>query len=473
MSSATIARPKAEAPQPGARRARRTRRAGDVFVALAGGGLGGGAGIQVATSTGVSGPGGLLIELSRWAGLVGTYLALLVIFLVARVPVIERAVGLDRMISWHRKLGPLSLLLIAAHVVLVTAGYGASAATSFLEQTWIFVSEYPWLLPAFAGFVLMLVAGITSWRVARRRLKYETWWVTHLYFYLAIALAYLHQITLGQPFAAHTWARWAWIGLYLITFVPLLVFRVALPVWSSLRHNLKVHAVVRESGDTISVWISGRNLAALDVQGGQFFGWRFLTRHRWWQSHPYSISIGPDARYLRITVKDLGDHSRGLAALKPGTRVVAEGPYGLFTAEERRTDRVLLIAGGVGIAPVRSVIDDLPPHVPVDILFRARRPEGLVLRDELESIARSRPGVRLRYLVGSRREYPINARTLLHLVPDVRSRDIYTCGPDALVESVRHAAEVLRMPSDQIHDDSFSFHSPDYYSFTTAKEAVR
>ena len=473
MSSATIARPRAGTPQPGARRARRTRRAGDVFVALAGVGLGLVAGIQVATSTGVSGPGGLLIELSRWAGLIGTYLALLVIFLVARVPVIERAVGLDRMISWHRKLGPLSLVLVAAHVVLVTAGYGASAATSFLGQTRIFLSEYPWVLPAFAGFVLMLVAGITSWRVARRRMTYETWWVTHLYFYLAIALAYLHQVTLGQPFAAHTWARWAWIGLYLITFVPLLVFRVALPVWSSLRHNLKVHAVVRESADTISVWVSGRNLAALDVKGGQFFGWRFLTRHRWWQSHPYSISIGPDARYLRITVKDLGDHSRGLASLKPGTRVVAEGPYGLFTAEERRTDRVLLIAGGVGIAPVRSVIDDLPPHVPIDILFRARRPEGLVLRDELEAIARSRPGVRLRYLVGSRREYPINARTLLHLVPDVRSRDIYTCGPDALVESVRHAAEVMRMPSDQVHDDSFSFHSPDYYSFTTAKEAVR
>ena len=134
------------------------------------------------------------------------------------------------------------------------------------------------MLPAFAGLVLMLVAGLTSWRVARRRMAYETWWVTHLYFYLAIALAYLHQITLGQPFATHTWARWAWIGLYVITFVPLLLFRVALPLVSSLRHDLKVHAVVRESADTISVWISGRNLAALDVRGGQFFGWRFLTR---------------------------------------------------------------------------------------------------------------------------------------------------------------------------------------------------
>jgi ferredoxin-NADP reductase len=230
---------------------------------------------------------------------------------------------------------------------------------------------------------------------------------------------------------------------------------------------------VRESPDTVSVWISGRGLDALPVRGGQFFGWRFLTPQMWWESHPYSLSAGPDPRYLRITVKDLGDHSRSLASLKPGTRVVAEGPYGIFTAEERRTDRVVLIAGGVGVAPIRSLLDDLPKHVAVDILFRASHQEGLVLREELEAIARSRQGVRLRYLVGSRRDYPMNARTLLHLVPDVRSRDIYTCGPDALVEAVREASQVLKMPADQVHDDSFSFHSPAYYSFTTKKEAVR
>jgi DMSO/TMAO reductase YedYZ heme-binding membrane subunit len=190
MSSATLSRRTSATPPDPARRDRRTRRAGDVAVALAGVGLGLVVGIQIATITGVEGPGALLIELSRWAGLLGTYLALLVIFLVARVPVVERAVGMDRMISWHRKLGPLSLVLVAAHVVLVTAGYGASAATSFLSQSWTFVTVYPWVLPAFVGFVLMLVAGVTSWRVARRQMKYETWWVTHLYFYLAIALAY-------------------------------------------------------------------------------------------------------------------------------------------------------------------------------------------------------------------------------------------------------------------------------------------
>ena len=275
----------------------------------------------------------------------------------------------------------------------------------------------------------MLMAGLTSWRVARRRMRYETWWVTHLYLYLALALAFGHQVLFGEQFASHDWARWIWIGMYVVTLGTLLAFRVGLPVYRSLRHDLRVHAVVRESADTVSVWLRGRDLDAMAIRGGQFFGWRFLTPQTWWDSHPYSLSAGADARYLRITVKDLGDHSRSLASLRPGTRVVAEGPYGVFTADSRHSERVVLLAGGTGIAPIRALLDDLPAGVRIDLLFRAPRTEALVLRTELEAIAATRPGMRVRYLVGHRRDYPIDARTLLHLVPDVQSADVFVCGP--------------------------------------------
>jgi len=471
MSSATAVRRTRTALA--APRRRSPRRTADVATGIAGIGLGVIVGIQLVTRTEVSGPGALLIELSRWTGMVGTYLSLVVIFLIARVPFVERNVGLDHMIAWHRRLGPIALMLIAAHVVLVTLGYAAAEATSYLGETWAFLTDFPWLLPATAGFALMLVAGITSWRTARRRMKYETWWVTHLYFYLAVALAFLHQLTLGQQFSSHPWARAIWIALYVLTFGPLLVYRVLVPLYVSLvRHDLRVHAVVRENSSTLSVWIRGRNLDRLRAEGGQFFGWRFLTRDRWWQSHPYSLSAGPDPRYLRITVKDLGDHSRGLAAVRPGTRVVAEGPYGIFTAGSRFTDRVVLVAGGVGVAPIRALLDELPRHVAVDVLYRAPREEALVLREELEQIARSRPGIRLRYLVGSRHDYPINARTLLHLVPDVQRRDVYSCGPQPLVEAVREACDVLGLPEERVHDEGFSFQSPDYYTFSRMRKGA-
>lgn len=431
-------------------------------------------GIELVTRSSLGGPGAVLTDVGRWSALVGTYGALLILVLVARVPVLERAVGLPRLMSWHRVLGPLVLALVAAHVVLVTAGYAASESTSYLAQTWTFARTYPWMLPAMVGFALMLVGGVTSWRVARRRMKYETWWVTHLYFYLAIAFAYLHQVMYGQQFVDHEWARRFWIGLYVVTIAVLLVFRVGMPVWSSLRMDLRVHGIVRESPDTVSVWIQGRGVDRLQLKGGQFFGFRFMTRHGWWQSHPYSVSAGRTDRFIRLTVKDLGDHSRSLAALKPGTRVVVEGPYGTFTADDRRTDHVVLVGGGVGAAPVRAIIDDLPKAVEVDFLFRAHRTDGLVLRKELEKLADRRPGrMRIRYLVGPRRDYPINARTLQKLVPDIATSDVYVCGPIALVETVREACAVLGIPPERIHDEAFSFHSPDTYAFERRQQESR
>ncbi len=472
--SITQARPTAAGPRPSAARPRGPFPAspdsrtitGDVLVWLAGLGLGVVVAIDLLTRTSLSGPGALLTEVGRWTALVGTYASLLLLVLVARVPVIERAVGMDRLMSWHRKLGPVALVLVAAHVVLVTAGYAASTAVSYLAQTWDFLSTYPWLLPAMAGFVLMLVGGLTSWRVARRRMTYETWWVTHLYFYLAIALAYLHQVLYGQQFVDHAWARTIWIAMYAGTVGLLVVYRVGAPIWQSLRMDLRVHAVERESADTVSVWIRGRGVERFRLRGGQFFGFRFLTREGWWQSHPYSVSAGASPEFIRVTIKDLGDHSRSTAHLRPGTRVVLEGPYGIFTADDRRSDHVVLVAGGVGVTPVRAILDDLPSGVEVDLLYRAPRAEALVLRHELEAIAAARGrSMRLRYLVGPRRDYPVNARTLQHLVPGIAATDVYACGPADLVAAVHEAATVLGIPEDRIHDEAFSFHSPDRYSF--------
>ena len=80
-----------------------------------------------------------------------------------------------------------------------------------------------------------------------------------------------------------------------------------------------------------SVICSGRRLDRLAVSGGQFFKWRFLTKELWWHAHPYSLSALPQPPYLRVTIKGSGDQSRAIAALKPGTRVAIEGPYGAFT----------------------------------------------------------------------------------------------------------------------------------------------
>ena len=140
----------------------------------------------------------------------------------------------------------------------------------------------------------------------------------------------------------------------------MLASRVGLPVWRSVRHQVRVVAVTEEAPGVASIRMRGRRLDRLPVAGGQFLQWRFLRRGLWWQAHPYSLSAVPDGHELRITVKDLGDHSRGLASLEPGTRVSIEGPYGSFTADAAERERLLLVGAGVGTAPILALLQDLP-----------------------------------------------------------------------------------------------------------------
>jgi ferredoxin-NADP reductase len=287
-------------------------------------------------------------------------------------------------------------------------------------------------------------------------MAYETWWAVHLYTYLALFLSFSHQIDTGAAFVGHPVARAWWTALWLGTLAIVIGARIGLPIWRSLRHRVRVVAVTPAGPGTVSVVMEGRGLHALPVFGGQFFQWRFLVPGMWWQAHPYSLSAVPTRNQLRITVKDLGDHSAALARLKPGTAVAIEGPYGTFTPEVRASDKVLLVGAGVGSAPILAILQDLPAAADVVVLLRASTHEELILRDELAAEVRRRDG-RLLELPGSRSDWPLDAQALRRLVGDVRRRDAYICGPEAFTAALAGALEQAGVPSSQIHFESFTF----------------
>jgi ferredoxin-NADP reductase len=287
-------------------------------------------------------------------------------------------------------------------------------------------------------------------------MAYETWWSVHLYTYLALFLSFSHQVNTGASFVGHPAARAWWTALWVGTLALVLVSRVGLPLWRSLRHRLTVVGVTPEGGDNYSVLLRGRRLDALPVAGGQFLQWRFLRRGLWWQAHPYSLSAAPSGRHLRITLKALGDHSAALARLRPGTRVALEGPYGVFTADRRNGDEVLLVGAGVGITPVRALLEDLPEGVDVVVVLRGSNHEDLVLRHEIADEVRRRGG-RLHELVGPRERVPLDGAALRALVPDVADRDVYLCGPEAFQLMLLAAAEESGVPPTHLHYESFSF----------------
>ena len=430
----------------------------NALAALAGLGLGVVLAFYLANESvaALTSPGGWFLAIGRLSAFVGTYLLIVMLVLIARVPGLERAVGQDRLVRWHRRLGPWPVSLIALHVVTITVGYAELAHNSVLSQMATFVLHYPDVLASAVGFGLLVMAAVSSHRLARRAMRYETWWVVHLYTYLAIALAFTHQIRVGVPFLTHVAARNAWIVLWVATALVVLAYRVVAPLARNWRHQLRVIEVVEEAPGVHSLTIKGHELERLAVAGGQFFQWRFLTPGLWWHSHPYSLSAMPRPPFLRVTVKAIGDQSRALAHVRPGTRVFAEGPYGTFTHHALNTRRAVLIGAGVGVTPLRALLEDLPGDVAVSVIVRASRPEDLVHRDEIAALVEARRG-QFHELIGPRHHVRFDARHLRRLVPDIAQRDVYICGPDGFTELAHDAATRAGVAPEHVHVEAFAF----------------
>jgi hypothetical protein len=433
-----------------------TRR-GDVAITIAGIGLGISLGLGVSSAVaGLNFPGGYFLAASIFSALAGTYLCLALLLLISRLPWLEREVGHDRMIMLHRKVAPYSLLLIGLHAVFSTLGHAAGSVSGAPAAFWALVTQTEWMVPATVALVLMISLGVMSYRKIRSKMKYETWWVAHLYFYIAVALAFGHQIALGPMFVTNTLQRYFWIGLYVFVAVMIFVNRFWNPYMFSRRHDLRIAAVVPESADVTSVYISGEDLDLIKARGGQFFQWRFMTRHYWWQAHPYSLSASPNPSWLRVTVKNLGDQSASINQLRPGTRVWAEGPYGIFTAAQRSTERITAFAAGVGITPIRAVLDDLPPTTDVTVIYKVSETNSAPLKAEMDHIAAAY-GWKIYYLEGPRELHPMTPDYLYSLAPGMGRSDVYICGNDSFTDSVIKAAQAMGVPDRRIHHEAFSF----------------
>lgn len=407
-------------------------------------------------------------SVGRLTGLVAADLLLIQVLLMARVPVVERSYGQDELAERHRLVGFWSFWLMLAHPVLITIGYALAAQMNVFVQFWELVVDYPGMLLALAGTLLLVMVVVTSVRASRRKLRYESWHLLHLYAYLGVGLAIPHMLWTGSDFIGNPVATVYWWTLWAAAAGSILAWRVGLPLYRSLRHDLRVAGVVRESPDVVSVTMTGRDLDRMPATAGQFFNWRFLTGPGWMRAHPYSLSAAPDGRSLRITVKDLGDGSHALAAVRPGTRVLIEGPYGRLHPGVRTQRKVTLLASGIGISPIRALFEALPQQAgDVTLVYRARDESDLVLRTEIDAVARER-GARVFHVLGRRipgrdtwlpetAAHLTDAQALQQLVPDIADNDIYLCGATAWMDAAERAARACGVPSGHIHAERFSW----------------
>jgi ferredoxin-NADP reductase len=350
-------------------------------------------------------------------------------------------------------------------------------------ELWNLIVDYPGMLLATAGTLLLAMVVATSLRAARRRLRYESWHLLHLYAYLGVGLALPHQIWTGTDFVASPWSRAYWWTLYAVSAGAVLVYRVGRPLWRNWRHRLVVDRVVAEGPGLTSVYLRGHALHRLPVRAGQFFQWRFLDGPGWSRAHPYSLSATPHTGVLRITVKDLGDGSARVARLRPGTRALIEGPYGKLTGEQYTGGRLVMLACGIGITPLLALLGELPyPPGQATLVYRARSEAEIAFRSELDWLARQR-GVRVVYLLGPRaregswQPAPAggfgaapaggfgaaaagglnDAEAMRRLVGPLAGTEVYICGPESWTAAAATAARTAGADPARVHTELFAW----------------
>lgn len=418
--------------------------------------------------TGVTDATGAWLSMGRLTGLLGSDLLLVQVLLMARIPFVEKAFGQDELARVHRWVGFGSVNLMVAHVVMILLGYAGASLAQLWPATWDAVTTMPAMLLAVLGTACLLLVAGTSMRAARRKLRYESWHLLHLYAYLGCFLALPHQLWTGADFLASPLATAYWWGLWGLAVAAVLVFRVGLPVVRNLRHRIVVSDVRASENGVTTVTMTGRDLADLPAAGGQFFQWRFLDGPGWTRAHPYSVSAAPDGRTLQISVATVGDGTARLAHVKPGTRVLIEGPYGRLHEGARTRQGVLLLAAGIGIAPMKALMESLHTQPgDVTIIYRVSDVETAPLLHETHQAALSR-GARLVVIDGHRAtdrdswlpapwSHLSDSAALTYLVPDVAQRDVFVCGSGGWMDAAEAAAAEAGVPSTQIHAERFAY----------------
>ncbi|WP_261647444.1 ferredoxin reductase family protein [Curtobacterium sp. C2H10] len=411
----------------------------------------------------VDGIGGWLTDAGIVAGLVATDLVLVMLVLAARVPLIDRTFGQDNAIAVHRSLGKPVLYLLLAHGALLTLGYGASAGTGPIAET-IALFSTPDMPLAYLALGLFVAVVVSSLVAVRRRLPYEAWHVIHLLSYAAVLVALPHMLSVGSVLAQGTWQRVYWIALYVLALGLIALYRFALPLVVTLRHRIRVVGVEPIAPGVVSIHLAGRDLDRLGTEGGQYGVWRFWTARTWWHAHPVSFSAVPGRDRARITVRDLGAGSARLGRITPGAFVSLEGPYGLFTSRARTAPYLALVASGIGITPVRSLLEDtdLRPGE-ATVLLRGADADQQYLWHETADLAEV-TGSRLYTMVGHRSRSRETWMTegdvrrgvsLRSVFPNLLQSDLYVCGPRAWSDLVVREARTAGVPEHQIHQERF------------------
>jgi predicted ferric reductase len=400
-------------------------------------------------------------EFSVAIGYVGLAIMGLQFGLTARFRYVTDPWGEDVIYHFHRRISLVAVGLVIAHpiILFVVRPELLALLNSF---------QAPWRarFAALSTYSLVALVVMALWRT-KLNIRYETWHLTHIVLaVVAIAAGVAHMVGWGFYLDA-PWKRALWIGLTLFWIGLLMYVRIVKP-FVMLRRPYRVVEVRKERGDTCTLVMQPDGHAGFRFSPGQF-GWLTL-----WASpfritgHPFSLSSSAaveDGR-VEMTIRNLGDFTARIPEVPVGERVYLDGPYGAFTIDRNPADMHVLIAGGVGITPMMSIIRTLADRGdrrPVTLLYGSKDWESITFREELEAQQKRLDLTIVHVLAHPPAHWTgekgfIDAALLKrHLPPPYADHEYFICGPDPMMDAIEQALRELDVPLAKYHSERYSF----------------
>lgn len=381
--------------------------------------------------------------------------------LTARFRYVTAPWGEDVIYHFHRQISQIAVGLVVAHALVMSVTRPEMFA---LPES---IGDVPWGAAfAFLSVFSLIALVVTAlWR-AKLNIRYETWHVLHIALaVVAVAAGVAHMV--GWSFyLVDPWKRVLWIGLTIFWIGLLLYVRIVKPLFM-LRRPYRVAEVRRERGDTTTLVMRPDGHAGFRFSPGQF-GWLTL-----WGSpfkitgHPFSFSSSAESDDGRVemSIRNLGDFTSGVAGVPVGQRVYLDGPYGAFTIGNP-ADMHVLIAGGVGITPMMSMmrtLADRGDRRPIVLIYGSRDWDSITFREELEAL-RARLDLTVVHVLSKppkdwtgEQGYVTAEMFRRHLPPPHVEHEYFICGPGVMMDAIESVLGELGVPLSKYHSERYSF----------------
>lgn len=384
----------------------------------------------------------MFYDLGRYFGTIGICLLVFQILLSSRLKILDRLFGYPKILKLHKYSGVTALALLSLHPLLVSRGQ-------------LTIEKYR--IIGAAALTLLYVIVITAIYTEKLKISYEVWKKIHLLSFVAIALGFIHSFYLGSDIYLQIPPIYQiWLGA-LVLFILLIFYKYVFKYFKNKNNIYKITKIRNESKNIKSFYIN----ANLDHKPGQFVFTEFYSNALSKEEHHFTISSSPKEKYLRLSIKALGDYTNDLhREVKVGDKVKLDGPYGNFSYLNA-TPPYLFVAGGVGITPFMSFLNymkDSKNKSKVRLIYAVKTKKDLAFRYELENLSRTLD-LEIKYLFSAekniKKQY-VNKKILQTNLKKFKTpASIFIVGPQGMIKSVKSDLEKLNFTKNKIYTEVF------------------